>query len=75
MKAFEGVSIALGSIRTNKGRAALTILGVAIGVAVVMIIASIITGINHGVTDMVEQLGPRTFVLVRNFEGGIDTSE
>ena len=75
MKAFEGVGIALGSIRASKVRAALTILGVAIGVAVVMIIASIITGINHGVTDMVEQLGPRTFVLIRNFEGGIDTSE
>ena len=75
MKAFEGVGIALESIRASKGRAALTILGVAIGVAVVMIMASIITGINHGVTDMVEQLGPRTFFLVRNFEGGIDVSE
>ena len=75
MNAFEGVGIALDSIRASKGRAALTILGVAIGVAVVMIIASVITGINRGVTDMVEQLGPRTFFLVRNFEGSIDVSE
>ncbi|MCH7775969.1 MAG: ABC transporter permease, partial [Gemmatimonadetes bacterium] len=75
MNAFEGVGIALDSIRASKGRAALTILGVAIGVAVVMIIASVITGINRGVTDMVEQLGPRTFFLVRSFEGGIDVSD
>ncbi len=75
MNAFEGVGIALDSIRASKGRAALTILGVAIGVAVVMIIASVITGINRGVTDIVEQLGPRTFFLVRSFEGGIDVSD
>ncbi len=75
MKVFEGVGIALESIRASKGRAALTILGVAIGVAVVMIIASIITGINHGVTDMVAQLGPRTFGLTRSFEGSIETSD
>ncbi len=75
MNAFEGVGIALQSIRASKGRAALTILGVAIGVAVVMIIASVITGINRGVTDLVEQLGPRTFFLVRSFEGGIDVSD
>ncbi len=75
MNAFEGVGIALDSIRGSKGRAALTILGVAIGVAVVMIIASVITGINRGVTNMVEQLGPRTFFLLRSFEGGIDVSD
>ena len=33
---FEGVGIALASLRSNKARAALTILGVAIGVMVVM---------------------------------------
>ena len=38
---FEGVGIALDSLRSNKGRAALTILGVAIGVMVVMVIAAI----------------------------------
>ncbi len=75
MQVFEGVGIALDSIRASKGRSALTILGVAIGVAVVMIIASVITGINRGVTDMVEQLGPRTFFVVRNFRGGIDISD
>ncbi len=38
---IEGVVIALSSVRANKARAALTILGVAIGVMVVMVIASV----------------------------------
>ncbi len=75
MQIFEGVGIALSSIRANKARAALTILGVAIGVAVVMVIAAMITGINRGVTDIVEQVGPRTFWVVRRFEGGIQISD
>jgi putative ABC transport system permease protein len=75
MQVFEGVGIALSSIQANKARAALTILGVAIGVAVVMVIAAMITGINRGVTDMVEQLGPRTFFVFRNFEGGIQIDD
>ena len=75
MQVFEGVGIALGSIRANKTRAGLTILGVAIGVAVVMVIAAMITGINRGVTDIVEQLGPRTFFVVRHFQGGIQISD
>lgn len=75
MQIFEGVGIALSSIRANKARAGLTILGVAIGVAVVMVIAAMITGIRRGVTDIVEQVGPRTFWVVRRFEGGIQISD
>jgi len=75
MQIFEGVGIALGSLSANKARASLTILGVAIGVMVVMVIASMITGINRGVTDIVEQLGPRTFFVFRFFRGGINVSD
>jgi len=71
----EGIGIAIGSLGANKGRASLTILGVSIGVAVVMVIASMITGINRGVTDIVEQLGPRTFFVFRFFQGGIVISD
>ena len=72
---IEGVAIALSSVRANKARAALTILGVAIGVMVVMVIASVVRGINVGVTDMVEQLGPRTFYVFREFQAGIVVSD
>jgi len=67
----EGVLIALDSVRANKARAALTILGVAIGVMVVVGMASMITGVNRGVVQQVESLGPKTFFVWRFFQGGI----
>ena len=71
----EGVGIALDSVRANKSRAALTILGVAIGVMVVIAMASMITGINRGVTAQVETLGPKTFFVMRFFQGGLNISD
>src|SRR6185295_7924616 len=72
---FEGVSIALDSLRSNKVRAALTILGVAIGVMVVIAMASAITGINRSVSSMLETLGPKTFFVERFFQGGLNISD
>jgi putative ABC transport system permease protein len=72
---FEGVGIALDSLRANKVRAALTILGVAIGVMVVIAIASMVTGINRGVEKELESLGPKTFIVSRFFSGGINISD
>jgi putative ABC transport system permease protein len=57
----EGVKIALDSIRTNKVRSGLTILGVAIGVGVVVTIASLITGIRTSVMEGFESAGPDNF--------------
>jgi putative ABC transport system permease protein len=68
---FEGVGIALSSLGANKARAALTILGISIGVMVVMVIGSIISGINSGVEDIFEQLGPRTFFVQRSPQTGV----
>lgn len=74
-RAFEGVGIALDSIRANKVRAFLTILGVAIGVMVVIAMAAAITGINRGVQKELESLGPKTFFVQRYFQGGINISD
>ena len=71
----EGIGIALDSLRGNKVRASLTILGVAIGVMVVIAIGSMITGINHSVTAMLESAGPKTFFVFRYFQGGLDISD
>ena len=68
-------AIALDSIRSNKVRAGLTILGVAIGVTVVIAIASAITGINRSVTNILEAAGPKTFFVYRYFSGGLDVSD
>jgi len=72
---FEGVGIAIGSLRASKARAALTILGIAIGVMVVVLIGSIITGINVGVAEIFEQLGPRTFFVQRSPNTGVVFSD
>src|SRR6478609_8607005 len=61
----EGVTIALDSIRANKVRAGLTILGVAVGVFVVVIISAAIHGINESVAKDLESAGPTTFFLSR----------
>ncbi len=68
---FEGVGIALASIKASKARAALTILGVAIGVMVVMVIAAMISGINQSVATTFEQIAPRTFLVWRFFQAGV----
>ena len=72
---FEGVGIALESLRAHKMRAALTILGVAIGVMVVMVIGALISGFNKGVSDMLEQSGPKTFYVARWWSAGVTVSD
>ncbi|MBP9200124.1 MAG: ABC transporter permease, partial [Gemmatimonadales bacterium] len=72
---FEGIGIALDSLRANKVRAALTILGVAIGVMVVIAMASAITGINRSVAAQIETLGPKTFFVFRFFQAGLNVSD
>ncbi|HVB30358.1 MAG TPA: ABC transporter permease [Gemmatimonadaceae bacterium] len=61
----EGVGIALESIRANKVRAALTILGIAVGVFVVVVISAAVHGINASVAKDLESAGPMTFFVSR----------
>jgi putative ABC transport system permease protein len=63
----EGVAIALDSIRTNKLRSFLTILGVVIGVSTVMTIASMVQGIRTQIFNAIETAGPTAFYVVRFF--------
>jgi putative ABC transport system permease protein len=72
---LEGVVIALDSLRANKVRAALTVLGVAIGVTVVIAMASAITGINQSITQILESAGPKTFFVQRYFQAGVQISD
>src|SRR5436309_12514519 len=72
---FEGVGIALHSLRSSKARAALTILGIAIGVMVVMLMAAMISGINKSVSNVFESIAPRTFLVWRFFQAGVNVSD
>ena len=62
---LEGVSIALDAIRTNKVRAALTILGIAVGVFSVTAMAAMINGINESVAKDIQSAGATTFFVTR----------
>ncbi len=61
----ENLLMAMETIRTNKFRSFLTILGVVIGVMSVISVASIIQGLNNVVADRVNQLGTKVFFVSR----------
>lgn len=62
---FEGVVIALDAIRSNKVRAGLTILGIAVGVFVVTAMSAAVHGINSGVAQSMAAAGPTTFYVTK----------
>ncbi|MGA2649913.1 MAG: ABC transporter permease [Terracidiphilus sp.] len=57
----ESIKLALDTLRTNKLRSSLTILGIVIGVTTVITISSIINGLNNRVSDWVSSLGSNVF--------------
>ncbi len=63
----EGVAIALESLRVNKLRSALTILGVVIGVSTVMAMASIVEGIRSQIFNAMNTAGPNALYVMRYF--------
>jgi len=75
MHALEGVAIAIDSMRANKARAALTILGVAIGVFVVVALSSVVRGINESFARDVEAAGPTSFFVYRRPISGFNSCD
>jgi putative ABC transport system permease protein len=65
----ESALMALDTLRTNKLRSALTILGVTVGVVTVIFMVSIIQGLNKAFADQIESLGSNT-IFVAKFEPG-----
>jgi putative ABC transport system permease protein len=63
----ESALMALDTLRTNKLRSALTILGVSVGVVTVIFMVSIIQGLNKAFADQIESLGSNT-IFVSKFE-------
>ena len=61
------VAIAIDTLRANKLRSGLTILGVVIGVSTVMMMAAIVQGIKDQIVRTIEIAGPTTFYVVKVF--------
>jgi len=57
----ESVKMALATLRANKLRSGLTILGIVIGVTTVITISSVISGLNNRVADFADSLGSNVF--------------
>ena len=57
----ESIRMALDTLRANKLRSGLTILGIVIGVSTVITISSVINGLNNRVSDWVSSLGSNVF--------------
>jgi len=67
---FENLKMAMDTLRMNKMRSFLTVLGVVIGVWTVMAIASIISGIDYAVTKQIESIGTNS-IFVTKMERGV----
>jgi putative ABC transport system permease protein len=67
---YENLKMALQTLRQNKLRSFLTVIGVVIGVWTVMAIASIISGIDTAVRKEVESFGTRS-IFIAKFQPGI----
>ena len=57
--------MALDTLRANKLRSGLTILGIVIGVMTVIIISSVVNGLNNNVSSLVESLGTNVIWVFR----------
>jgi len=61
----ESAYMAVDTVRTNKLRSALTILGVSVGVVTVMFMVSIIQGLNKAFAQQIESLGSNTIWVLK----------
>ena len=64
-QAGESIKMAMDTLRANKMRSGLTILGIVIGVTTVITISSIINGLNNRVADFADSLGTNVFWISR----------
>ena len=67
---YENLKMALSTLRANKLRSFLTVVGVMIGVITVMLISSIISGVDTAVKTELESYGTNSIYIIK-FNSGI----
>src|SRR4026208_2089742 len=75
----EVIVMALDTVRSNKLRSALTVLGVVIGITSIVGVAARIRGFDRSLRGLIAQLGPDTIIMSRfsftNFVNGDEIRE
>ena len=64
-RSFESMRMAMETLRTNKMRSGLTILGIVIGVTTVIALSSFINGLNQNVENLVASFGTSVYWVFR----------
>ena len=63
MKFWEVLKVAFGSLRSNKLRSSLTVLGIVIGIFSIISISTVITMLQTSISEGLSQLGKNTFQI------------
>jgi len=66
MKINQILSISLQSLKSNRLRTALTILGVVVGIFSIIVIMTILTMLQNSINDGLSSLGKNTFQIQKN---------
>jgi putative ABC transport system permease protein len=59
----EVVSMAFDTVRTNKMRSGLTVLGIVIGITAIVGMTALIRGFDQSVRDLMATIGPNTIFV------------
>ena len=75
MNLKQSFQMAFKSIRSNRVRSLLTMLGIIIGVAAVIIMVSVVQGSNRHIKEYYERLGNNRITVSAEQWGGADISQ
>src|ERR1700680_4785079 len=75
----EVIAMAFDTVRTNKLRSALTVLGVVIGITSIVGMTAMIRGFDQSLRDAIKAIGPKIITLQRagplSFANGVQFAE
>jgi putative ABC transport system permease protein len=77
--AWEVIAMAFDTVRSNKMRSALTVLGIVIGITSIVGMTALIRGFDESLRDMIRNVGPNTIFIQRfgisSFSSGAEISQ